>query len=99
MSEEPSSSNKSDSELFRIEEWSDAPKGEEVACADCGVVRDLIGPLSFDGSLTEGGDMVCLDCAETRGLELTHCACGTSSPPDITCPGCGSYLGYEGDLI
>lgn len=84
-----------DEELFRVERWMDAPSGEEVACADCGVYRNLIGPVSHDGQLVEGGDMVCPKCAGTRGLDVTHCTCGTSSPREMTCPGCGDYLGYE----
>lgn len=82
------------SEVFRVERWNDYPKGEEPACADCGAYRDLIGPATFDGEIQEGGDMVCPECAETRGLDLTRCTCGTSSPRDQTCPGCGDYLGY-----
>lgn len=88
MSEEPDRED-----LFRIERLSDAPRGQEPACADCGVYRDLIGPVNFDGELTEAGDMVCIHCAEERGLDLMHCACGTSSPKDVTCPGCHDYLG------
>lgn len=79
--------------LFRVERLSDTPRGNEPACADCGVYRDLIGPVSLDGELVEGGDMVCVGCADTRGLDLTHCTCGTSSPPDITCPGCRDLFG------
>lgn len=82
-------------DIFRVERWSDSPRGEEAACADCGDIRDLIGPVSHDGAVTENGDMVCPGCAKTRGLNVTHCTCGTSSPRDITCPGCGDYLGYH----
>lgn len=80
-------------DLFRVERLADAPEGEAAACADCGAYRDLIGPVSHDGELIEGGDMVCPGCAKTRGLDLTHCTCGTSSPRDVTCPGCNDYLG------
>jgi hypothetical protein len=41
----------------------------------------------------DGGDMVCVVCADDRGVDVTHCACGTSSPRDVTCPGCHDYLG------
>lgn len=85
-------------DIFRVEPWSDHPKGEEPACADCGSVRDLIGPLNIDGEVVEGGDMVCRECAETRGLDMTHCTCGVSSPREIACPGCHDFLGYEGSL-
>jgi len=81
--------------LFRVEHWQDFPKGEEPACADCGRYRDLIGPFTHDGKLVEGGDMVCRECADGRGADLTYCACGEASPRDVTCPGCGDYLGYE----
>lgn len=87
--------DRSKDEIFRVERWRDFPKGEEPACADCGLYRDLIGPFNHDGELTEGGDMVCRECADDRGADLTYCTCGTASPRDITCPGCGDYLGYE----
>jgi len=82
----------SDSE-FRVERHSDYARGDKPACADCGAYRDLIGPFSFDGELMDGGDMVCVVCADDRGVDVTHCACGTSSPRDVTCPGCHDYLG------
>jgi len=85
--------SQSPEDLFRVERWHDAPDGEEPACADCGRIRDLIGPVSFDGELIENGDMVCPGCAKSRGLDVTHCTCGTSSPRDLTCPGCNDYLG------
>lgn len=81
--------------LFRTESWKGDSADDDVSCADCGSYRDLIGPFSHDGEVTEGGDMICPDCAENRGADLTHCACGVSSPRTITCPGCNDYLGYH----
>lgn len=85
-------------DLFRVERWSDAPEGEEAACADCGTYGNLIGPFDHDGNVAKGADMVCSGCAETRGADLTYCTCGTSSPREITCPGCRDYLG-GGSLV
>lgn len=51
----------------------ESPRGEtpadDVACADCGEYAELVGPLSFDGEVVEGGDMVCRPCAEQRGAD------------------------------
>ena len=90
-----SETERSKEDTFRVERWSEVPKGEEPACADCGKYCDLIGPLSHDGQVIEGADMVCPNCAEARGLDLSHCTCGTSSPTDMTCPRCKDYLGYK----
>lgn len=83
---------------FRVERWQDYPEGEAPSCADCAATCDLIGPFTFDGDIKEGADMVCSDCAKDRGVELKHCACGTSYPQTMSCPNCHSYMGYEGEL-
>lgn len=87
-----------DTEIYQIERLSDMEQGEEPACADCGAYRDLIGPFSFDGNVMDGGDMVCSECAESRGANLTYCTCGTASPSNIRCPGCHDYLGGASSL-
>lgn len=50
----------------------ESPQGdspdEDVACADCGSYRSLVGPLSFEGEVVGIGDMVCVPCAESRGF-------------------------------
>jgi hypothetical protein len=84
-------------DLFKTVSWQSTPAETRISCADCGMVRDLIGPFSLDGDVIKGGDMVCRDCADGRGADLTHCTCGVSSPREITCPGCNDYLGYSGD--
>lgn len=47
--------------------YGDTPD-EDVACADCGLYSELIGPLSFDGEVLENGDFVCRSCAKARGF-------------------------------
>lgn len=50
----------------------ESPRGEtpedDVACADCGAYRTLVGPLTFDGVVVSNGDFVCEPCAESRGF-------------------------------
>jgi hypothetical protein len=82
-------------DIFRVDNWHEYPKGEEPACADCGSYRNLIGPFTHDGKVKDGADMVCRECADKRGADLTYCACGVASPRDVTCPGCNDYLGYH----
>jgi len=47
----------------------DSPE-DDVACADCGRYRELVGPVAFDGSVRENGDFVCRRCARNRGVDL-----------------------------
>jgi len=82
-------------DIFRVERLSDFEAGEEPACADCGAYRELIGPFTHAGEVVEVGDMVCRECADARGANLTYCTCGTASPRDVICPGCNEYLGYR----
>lgn len=88
--------DQSSRQVFRVERLADSQKGEEPACADCGSYRDLIGPFTHDGEVVDGADMVCRECADRRGADLTYCTCGVASPREMTCPGCRDYLGYEG---
>lgn len=52
----------------------ESPKKEsaedDVACADCGYYRNMVGPLDGDGNPVEDGDFVCWLCAESRGLDV-----------------------------
>lgn len=67
----------------------ESPRGErpdnEVACADCGLYRNLIGPLTFDGDVHETGDMVCRTCAESRGFDVPATARFPTNQQDNGC--------------
>lgn len=54
---------------LRTESSKGDSSSEDVACADCGAYRELVGPISFDGVKTETGDMVCRVCAKRRGVK------------------------------
>lgn len=41
---------------------------EDVACADCGSYRTLVGPITHDGRVADGADFVCRRCARKRVL-------------------------------
>lgn len=53
---------------------------EDVACADCGSYRELVGPISFDGLKVEHGDMVCRSCARDRGVKPSADDAGGDQP-------------------
>jgi len=42
---------------------------EDVACADCGEYRTLVGPITHDGRVVDGADFVCRRCARKRSLK------------------------------
>lgn len=58
----------------------ESPRGdtpsEDVACADCGRYRVLVGPLTFAGDIVDEGDFVCPKCALKRGASALTFATG-----------------------
>lgn len=55
---------------FSVEQPTGQEPKDDVACADCGAYRELVGPVSLDGEKYDGGDWVCRGCAESRGVLL-----------------------------
>lgn len=59
--------NPDEATRLRVESPEGGAPEDDVACADCGAYRELVGPLTFDGAVSRGGDFVCRSCARSRG--------------------------------